>query len=47
MNACYFADTKKFRMVVELQMNRAIEVVYNSVFHNAFKLLVSLSSPVA
>jgi len=37
---CGFADTKRYRMVIELQMNHTREVIYNSVFHNAFRLQV-------
>jgi len=34
-------------MVIELQMNHTTEVIYNTVFHNDFKLLVSFVSTVA
>jgi len=30
-------------MVIELRMNHSTELVYNSAFHNAFRLQVSLS----
>ena len=44
LNKTAFADTKRFRMVIELRLNHTSELIYSSAFHNAFRLQVSFTA---